>query len=219
MAEFFRFRSMEHFLGKHQELEKQTIYFASPEELNDPMEGFRDIVWSGDKIVWTNLFKNSVYCLHWVYFQLKTERGPIQLDGLPILGRWDKLSPFHKNLFDDIWDRFLKMPNMQQIIERLAATKHKVRYEELGYWLQTIHYILLLLEIPKTYLENGIIQESEMPRLPRQLKDVSVSELLKPILTLIEQTGKAESNKHDTILLKYQMMDNIKQLSKNKLTF
>ena len=61
MAEFFRFRSMKYLLDKkYQELEKQTIYFASPEELNDPMEGFRDIVWSGDKIVWTNFIKNYV---------------------------------------------------------------------------------------------------------------------------------------------------------------
>ena len=36
-------------LRKFQELEKQTIYFASPEELNDPMEGLRDIVWDGDE--------------------------------------------------------------------------------------------------------------------------------------------------------------------------
>ena len=54
----YRFRSMEYLLGdKYQELERKTIYFASPDQLNDPMEGFRDIVWSGDKIVWTNFFQ------------------------------------------------------------------------------------------------------------------------------------------------------------------
>ena len=68
MTEFFRFRSIEQLLGdKYQELERLTIYFASPEELNDPMEGFRDIVWSGDKIVWTNLFKHYVHCLFLTY--------------------------------------------------------------------------------------------------------------------------------------------------------
>ena len=36
MAEFFRFRRIDTLLGKFQKLEKQTIYFASPEELNDP---------------------------------------------------------------------------------------------------------------------------------------------------------------------------------------
>ena len=48
MAEFYRFRSMKYLLGEeYQELENQAIYFASPKELNDPMEGFRDIVWIG----------------------------------------------------------------------------------------------------------------------------------------------------------------------------
>ena len=68
MAEFFRFRSADALLEKYQELERQTIYFATPEELNDPMEGFRDIVWKGDKIVWTNFFKHYVFCLHLSYF-------------------------------------------------------------------------------------------------------------------------------------------------------
>ena len=52
MAEFYRFRSIESLLEEHQELEEQTIYFANPEELNDPVEGLRDIVWNGDEIVW-----------------------------------------------------------------------------------------------------------------------------------------------------------------------
>ena len=68
MAEFFRFRSIDALLGKFQELEKQTIYFASPEELNDPMEGLRDIVWDGDKIVWTNFFKHYVFLSKFVLF-------------------------------------------------------------------------------------------------------------------------------------------------------
>ena len=52
MAEFFRFRTIDALLGQFQELKEQTIYFASPDELNDPMEGLRDIVWNGDQIVW-----------------------------------------------------------------------------------------------------------------------------------------------------------------------
>ena len=70
MAEFFRFRSIDALLGKHQELKEQTIYFASPEELNDPMEGLRDLVWNGDKIVWTNFFKHYVFCLNRSYLML-----------------------------------------------------------------------------------------------------------------------------------------------------
>ena len=57
LIKVYRFRSIDRLLGEDQELEKETIYFASADQLNDPMEGFRDIVWSGDKIVWTNFFQ------------------------------------------------------------------------------------------------------------------------------------------------------------------
>ena len=65
----YRFRSMKYLLvDKYQELKKQEIYFASPEQLNDPMEGLRDIFWRGDKIVWKNFFKHYVFCLYVAYF-------------------------------------------------------------------------------------------------------------------------------------------------------
>ena len=88
----YRFRSMEHLLGKFQELEQQTVYFASPEQLNDPMEGFRDIVWRGDKIVWTNLFKNYIsYLLELFYkFRRKGDSKKLNVDDISMPGRWDR---------------------------------------------------------------------------------------------------------------------------------
>lgn len=63
MPFFYRFRSLDALLGDHQELEKQEIYFSPPEQLNDPMEGYKDLVWRGDKIVWRNLIKHYLLCL------------------------------------------------------------------------------------------------------------------------------------------------------------
>lgn len=55
MTEFlYRFRSAERLPGNSKstgELEGQYIYFASPEQLNDPLEGYRELYFSGDKIV------------------------------------------------------------------------------------------------------------------------------------------------------------------------
>jgi hypothetical protein len=45
----YRFRPLSLVLGG--ELLNQQIYFAKSENLNDPMEGFRDIFWRGDAIV------------------------------------------------------------------------------------------------------------------------------------------------------------------------
>ena len=205
MAEFFRFRSMEHLLGEYQELEKQTIYFASPEELNDPMEGFRDIVWSGDKIVWTNLFKNYVYCLHLSYYQLITEGDSRQLGHLPILGRWDQLLTAHKDLFDDIWHRFLKVPNIREIIEALANAEHKIRYRELGSYLRLIH-ASFLPEIPKSYIAYKLMSESEMPQLS---EESTVVVLTQGILAWIELAEEAKDEELiNDMFLDAEKMDN-----------
>lgn len=67
----FRFRSAKALLdnnpedGGFQELEKQTIYFAQPETLNDPMEGLSDAFWDGDKVLWENLFRHYALSLIW----------------------------------------------------------------------------------------------------------------------------------------------------------
>lgn len=67
----FRFRSAKALLdddiknGGFQELEKQTIYFARPEELNDPMEGLNEAFWDGDPVLWENLFRHYALSLIW----------------------------------------------------------------------------------------------------------------------------------------------------------
>ena len=49
----FRMRSMDKLIGKEfKELHSRTIYFAKPDELNDPLDGSRSYFWDGDEIVW-----------------------------------------------------------------------------------------------------------------------------------------------------------------------
>lgn len=55
ITHLYRFRAAEAILDLYNELSKQEIYFAAPEKLNDPMEGYKDVFWSGDLIVWRNL--------------------------------------------------------------------------------------------------------------------------------------------------------------------
>ena len=161
MAEFFRFRSVDVLLGEFQELEKQTIYFASPEELNDPMEGLQNMTWSGDKIVWTNLFRHYVSWSHAAFLGLKI-LGDDQELRIPISSRLHQLSPFGKDLFDGIWGKFLNMPNISEIIEALANTKHKISYRELRFYLGHIHDVFLG-ERFKFYVEHGFMPEHEIP--------------------------------------------------------
>ena len=191
MAEFYRLRSINALLGKYQELEKQTIYFATPEELNDPMEGFRDIVWNGDEIVWTNLFKHYCYCLHQGYLRLRIAGNSIKLDVdiIPMGRSWYKpFSSQDKDLFDDIWNNFYNLPNIKEIIEALANTERKIRYREIGLYLQGLRWILLE-EIKKSHIENGLMFESQMPQLSEELPTAASMENL---LKLIESAEAVE---------------------------
>jgi hypothetical protein len=59
----YRYRSAGAVLEQFEELEKQEIYFSATDDLNDPMEGFKDVFWAGDEIVWAALLKHYVFCL------------------------------------------------------------------------------------------------------------------------------------------------------------
>ena len=51
------------------ELENGSFYFAKPEELNDPIEGYLKIFWKGDKPAWEGLLKNFICSL---FYNLQT---------------------------------------------------------------------------------------------------------------------------------------------------
>lgn len=50
----YRLRNLNNILGDHKELEKQTIFLADTDSLNDPLESYIKYYWQGDKIIWDN---------------------------------------------------------------------------------------------------------------------------------------------------------------------
>jgi len=75
----YRFRSTDALLRTYKELENQEIFFASPHELNDPMEAYRDIQWRGDDILWSNLLRHYVRNLTVLSFGVNLARQGIFL--------------------------------------------------------------------------------------------------------------------------------------------
>lgn len=69
---FYRFRKTQNIFD-FKELENQEIYFASNKELNDPMEGFKNLVFNGDKIVWRNLLNTIFYVCSYEMGEAKQE--------------------------------------------------------------------------------------------------------------------------------------------------
>lgn len=60
---FYRFRSADALLDKFHELENEEIYFSPANDLNDPLEGYMDVSFDGDEILWTIFFQNYIFCL------------------------------------------------------------------------------------------------------------------------------------------------------------
>jgi hypothetical protein len=80
----YHFRPVDAVLDQYEELAKQEIYFAPPEKLNDPMEGYKDVFWSGDWIVWRTRasFKGN-----------RRQHAALCVDHLEIIGEVDRHAP------------------------------------------------------------------------------------------------------------------------------
>ena len=176
MGEIYRFRTIEHLLGQqYRELEKQTVYFASPEQLSDPMEGLRDIVWRGDEIVWTNLFKHYVYCLHeaWGDAKIAGNEHTLAMGDFSIFCSYDCYKTSQtQDVFDESWRRALTEIGIGNLANKLANVEHNIRVNELLLYLTIVHF-RLLQTINETYVDLGYLAESER---------ATVSQLLGPLM-------------------------------------
>lgn len=158
----YRFRSANNLLDGYGELEKQTIYFAPPEQLNDPMEGYRDIVWSGDLISWKNLFAHYVFCLERISSLLLIcgEDYKIDSGNIPVFDSMDDLpTDSYKNMFNKIKYRFLNDKYISDLIFSISKRSTNIRREELEFYYDCIHFPALKL-IFDVYIEEGCSPES-----------------------------------------------------------
>jgi hypothetical protein len=138
----YRFRTCEKLLGsKYQELERQEIYFADPQELNDPIEGFKDIFWFGDEIVWINLLKHYILCLHVAcdMVMFSPEDTPFDRNQIPINITENDLPQPARVKYQEICKLFFEQEPISQMSKLLAARSKPVRRNELSFYLRYIH--------------------------------------------------------------------------------
>lgn len=215
MSEFYRFRSIASLLNKHKELKKQTVYFAGPEELNDPMEAYRNVFWNGDKIVWTNLFRHYASYLnqYLLKYRILGKSVKLKLDSSPItvtLAQPQNL--LEKDIFDDVWNNFLNVKNIKEILGALSNTKQRIYFKEIGYYLLCIHSILLDV-IQKAHITHQLVSESEISRDKSDLP--SIDWFTEKILQVIQNTDENEFEKINNALSFFQQY-NDNQILKQK---
>jgi len=160
MTEYlYRFRPVDRLLDKNHELERQEIYFASPDQLNDPMEGFRDIFWKGDSIVWRSLFKHFLLCLNHAYAMLAIvqEEHPITWQHISLLDpRKLVVSPDAIALNQSLLDEFFSDEVVAAYVDKLSRRRTPVRRIELEMHIKNIHLIALPI-IYGVYRRRGLL--------------------------------------------------------------
>jgi hypothetical protein len=215
--EFYRLRNLKS-LFEFKELENQEIYFASPEELNDPMEGFKNLIFNGDKIVWRNFFKHYLLCLERVsslYILSGEEHHKITQDSIPVFNGFDDFpTPMYKELFEKISKDFFDICG--DFIDKIATRTTAIKRDELTALFGTIHWIAIEI-IQKNYIENKFIEERDRPtRMNVKLLDMS-SNLIDMMEQNIEEMQEDKLNAlffiqksmQDEIILKNNVNDGL----------
>lgn len=137
---FYRFRPVESLLDRYEELEKQTIFFAPPHKLNDPIEGFKDIYWEGDEILWKNLFNKYLLCLFdgVIEFKLNGEDTDITAT-INAAKSPSQLSDHFLPIFQSISDDFFGSKYINEMIIGITNYRSKVSSTELSFYLNAVH--------------------------------------------------------------------------------
>lgn len=138
----FRYRSLEALLGEFQELERQSIYVSPPEQLNDPMEGMRQIYWRGDEITWRNFLRHYIFCLCIKVFKshIYGKKACTLPDGVAVLQTLDDLpTPIARELHQACLDPIEAGLVFNPLLELLNSKDRDISAAELGMYFTIIH--------------------------------------------------------------------------------
>ena len=126
------------------------------------MEGFMDLFWSGDKIVWRNLIKHYLLCLDRTCFQfmLIGNKTAIKLASIPVLETENDLPTQHyKDVYKRICDTFFGIPSVPEYVEGLSSRNRALRRDELSFHLRLLHHHALNA-ILTVYKDRGVMTDA-----------------------------------------------------------
>jgi hypothetical protein len=186
---FFRFRSTDALLGHFQELEQQQIYFASLDELNDPLEGFKDVFWRGDVILWENLLRHYLLCLTHAVMAAHIKGQDHEFNDFSEYAFANESTVPTKDfrkLHSEICVLFFRHPDMEALPRVLEDRGGVIRSEELTSYLRLLH--LHAINVVLTCAETA----SLLPRRPDDDPIRLASEKDIPVATVLDTLKKGE---------------------------
>jgi hypothetical protein len=196
MADFYRFRRASAVLDEFHELERQEIYFAPIEELNDPMEGYKDVFWLGDTVVWHNLLR------HFILISMLMAHRHL---GGPLFGEADIRKVIQctaddlpvppataRQVYTDICSQFFHAPGIAALVDKLGHRTHPMRREELAHYLRALYPFIVHLLFAHPSLKGAIKTTLAPEAVNEQLE--RMNRTLEALATLsAEQLRSAEA--------------------------
>lgn len=175
---FYRIRPLDRAL---KELEEQKIYFTPFDELNDPMEGLKDLFWQGDAIAWKNLFRHyaSCYVLARFHALISTDEEHLTLDLLPFHDpSHEEMPEGVKDVISKVLDEFLALSGLTKFFDDLSARISPVRRDELFFYLQGLHS-WVDASSGRVFIELGLQPKSPETKLqPPTSQEAALSNVL-----------------------------------------
>ena len=204
---FYRFRSIDALLGDRNELENQEIYFASPDHLNDPMVGFKDIFWSGDSIVWHNLIRHYLLCfmrkLSLVLISGETYEAELSRN-IVFSSSTNHPTPMFKNLYEEICTSFFSEPGILELPNLLAACRHQIRREELKFYLRMLHGVAV------TCVCNSFKKHGLMPGPPVASQPTDIGNTIENLFRVLSDSVKDHKDQErKSIGILFQVADHV----------
>ncbi len=140
------------------ELENAEIYFSDFEHLNDPMEGYKDVYFQGDAVIWKNFFRNYILNLLLSFSHLLIG-GSYKI----IINKDVNVLETNRQLCED----FIRFPTISNLIAHLDG--HKLTSEELSWLLFGCHPIAF--ELVANMLKAKGVLATDFASQPFPIKD------------------------------------------------
>ncbi|MDQ8024226.1 MAG: DUF2971 domain-containing protein [Moraxellaceae bacterium] len=192
MPYLYRFRSTQALLDKYQELDSQHIYFCPPEDLNDPMEGYKNVFWKGDSVVWTNLLRHYLLnVLKTTSIAAITGQDFTPDDCINLVHQTDHDLPQApiRDIYHGACANLLRQPEISRLISTLSSSPNEIRRDELALYLRLIHPLVVRI-VFNALEELGLAPTKESSALDKQI--ACLKDRLNDLLSLRESVTEAQ---------------------------
>ena len=152
-----------------EEIEKGTFYFATHEELNDPIEGYVKVFWQGDKFAWEGLLRNYIYSLAQTILQYLCEHD-IHVNPMINMKQFNNV-PLH-----DLGATFLIDNEIEDLTTFYGQQNIKVNENVVRIILYFVHNKALRLCISK-YSELNLIPKENADKALEDLARLEIHNL------------------------------------------